>query len=112
MINLFVAPLTADPGTTTGSSWITFLPLVALVVAFYFFVIRPQQKQEKKKRSMLGALKTGDLINTVGGIYGRIVEMADDVVTIEVGSEKTRLVVARWAVANVDNGEKSDKDSK
>jgi len=99
--------MAAEPAAGGASQWITFLPLVALVGAFYFFVIRPQQKQEKKKRAMLGALQTGDLINTVGGIYGRIVDINDDVVTIEVGTDKVKLTVARWAVANVDTGDKS-----
>ena len=51
---------------------------------------------------MLAALKVGDRICTIGGIYGTISNIKDDVLTVEVGAEKTKLVFARWAIRNVE----------
>ncbi|MDI9475769.1 MAG: preprotein translocase subunit YajC [Natronincolaceae bacterium] len=75
-------------------------PLGVLVV-FYFILIRPQQKKDKKIREMRGNLKVGDEIITIGGIYGKIIKIKDDIVTIEVGSDKTKLPTTRWAVGTV-----------
>ncbi|MCD5410691.1 MAG: preprotein translocase subunit YajC [Clostridiales bacterium] len=80
------------------TSWL--LPLGFLGV-FYFFLIRPQQKKEKKIKEMRSALKVGEMITTIGGIYGKIVNLKEDYVTIEVGSEKTKIVVTRWAIGSI-----------
>ncbi len=67
----------------------------------YFMMIRPQQKKEKKIREMRSNLTVGADIITIGGIYGKITKIKDDVITIEVGADKTKLVIARWAIGNV-----------
>lgn len=80
------------------------LPIVALLGVFYFLLLRPQQKQQKKVREMLSALKVGDRIKTIGGIYGRIVKIKDeDFITIEVGPDKVNLVFDRKAISTVEN---------
>ena len=79
-----------------------FLPFVVLIVVFYFFLIRPQRKKDKEAKTMLDNLKVGDRICTIGGIYATIVRIKDDVLTIEVGEQKTQMVFARWAVRNVE----------
>lgn len=79
------------------ASWL--LPLGFLGV-FYFFLIRPQQKKEKKIKEMRSALKVGETITTIGGICGKITSLKEDFVTIEVGSEKTKIVVTRWAIGS------------
>ena len=63
------------------------LPLVAMFVIFYFLLIRPQQKRAKEHKSMLEALKRGDEVVTSGGMLGRVNNIADDVVTVEVAPE-------------------------
>ncbi|MGI6116193.1 preprotein translocase subunit YajC [Clostridium sp. BSD2780061688b_171218_E8] len=83
-------------------------PIVLLVVLFYFFLIRPQQKREKKTKEMLASIKAGDRITTIGGIYARVVEAHDDVLVVEVGADKTKLMIARWAVRNLED---SDADN-
>ena len=85
-----------------GSIIAQFLPFVVLIVVFYFFLIRPQRKKDKEAKAMLDNLKVGDRICTIGGIYGTIVRIKDDVLTIEVGEQKTQMVFARWAVRNVE----------
>ncbi|NLZ92166.1 MAG: preprotein translocase subunit YajC [Clostridiales bacterium] len=76
------------------------LPIILLVV-FYFLIIAPQKKKEKKIREMRAALKEGDQIVTIGGIMGKIVSVKEDVVTVEVGSDKVKLKFAKWAVGSV-----------
>ena len=81
---------------------VQFLPMILIFVIFYFMLIRPQRKKDKEAKKMLENLKVGDRICTIGGIYGTIVRIKDDVLTIEVGEQKTQLVFARWAVRNVE----------
>ena len=85
-----------------AATLIQILPLVLIFVVFYFVLIRPQRKKDKEAKKMLESLKVGDRICTIGGIYGTIVRIKDDVLTIEVGEQKTQLVFARWAVRNVE----------
>ena len=72
---------------------------------FYFLIIRPQQKRDKQVKEMRSSLKAGDNIVTVGGIHGKITKIKEDVLTIEVGADKTKLQIARWAVGNLNKNE-------
>ena len=65
------------------TSW----PILLMVVIFYFLLWRPQKKQQKERASLLGSLKKGQKIVTIGGIYGEIVELDDEKVKVQV-SEK------------------------
>ena len=78
------------------TSW----PILLKVVIFYFLLWRPQKKQQKERASLLGSLKKGQKIVTIGGIYGEIVELDDEKVKVQV-SEKVEFTFARTAVANV-----------
>ena len=80
-------------------SWI--LPYAVVIAAFYFFLIRPQQKRDKATKAMREGVKEGDEIVTIGGIYGKVVNAKEDVLTIEVGADKVKLKIARWAVGKV-----------
>ena len=73
-----------------------------MMAVIFFQLIRPQRKKNKEAKAMLDNLKVGDRICTIGGIYGTIVRIKDDVLTIEVGEQKTQMVFARWAVRNVE----------
>ena len=75
------------------TSW----PILLMVVIFYFLLWRPQQKE---RANLLGSLKKGQKIVTIGGIYGEIVELDDEKVKVQV-SEKVELTFARSAIANV-----------
>lgn len=96
----------AEAGAAEGSSLLMMLvqmvPLLLIVVVFYFMLIRPQRKKDKKVKEMLSALKKGDRVTTIGGIHGTIDGIKDDTVTLAVGAEKTKLVMARWAIRSVD----------
>ena len=97
---------TAADGTTTASAGVEMLgmllPLVLMFVVFYFFLIRPQKKKDKKVKDMLAALKPGDRICTIGGIYGTIKSIKDDTIELSVGREDTKMIVARWAIRTVE----------
>ena len=81
---------------------VQFLPMILIFVVFWFMLIRPQRKKDKEAQQMLKNLKVGDRICTIGGIYGTIIRIKDDVLTVEVGDAKTQMVFARWAVKNID----------
>ena len=80
-------------------------PLVLMGVIFYFMLIRPQRKKDKKVKEMLAALKKGDRVTTIGGIYGTIDRIKDDTIVLIVGQRNqapTEMTVARWAIRQVD----------
>ena len=80
----------------------SFLPMILIFVVFYFFLIRPQRKKDKQVKDMLANLKVSDRICTIGGIYGTIVNIKDDTITLSVGKDNVQLVVARWAIRSVE----------
>jgi preprotein translocase subunit YajC len=68
-----------------GSGWMQQLFLFGgIAIVFYFFMIRPQQKKQKNQKSFISDIKKGDHIVTIGGIHGRIAEMDDDTITLDV----------------------------
>lgn len=82
------------------NSLMSFLPLIAIVVVFYFFMIRPQMKKAKEQKKYIESLKKGDKILTIGGIYGKIVEVREDgsiVMEVEDGS---KMRISKNAVSN------------
>ena len=87
----------------TGSLISTVLMMVAMVAIFYFLLIRPQRKKDKQVKDMLAALKVGDRICTIGGLYGTIAALKDDTVTLTMGSLQNTIVIARWAIRSVEN---------
>lgn len=79
-----------------------FLPLILMLVVFYFLIIRPQQKRQRERMAMLDALKKGDKVVTIGGLHGTIVDLNDDQVVLRV-NENTKLTFERNAVNMVLN---------
>ena len=93
---------TLSTGATIVYYAVQFVPMILIFVVFYFLLIRPQRKKDKEAKAMLDNLKVGDRICTIGGIYATIVRIKDDVLTVEVGEQKTQMMIARWAVRNVE----------
>ena len=81
----------------------SLLPMILIFVVFYFFLIRPQKKKDKQIKEMLNNLKKGDRICTIGGIYGTIVSLKDDTVTLAVGKDNLSMVLKRSAIATVED---------
>jgi preprotein translocase subunit YajC len=75
--------------------------MVAMFAVFYFLIIRPQKKREKKVNEMRNSLEEGNEIVTIGGIAGTVAHIKDDMVTIEVGADRTKLTVMKWAIGSV-----------
>ncbi len=100
MVNWGYAAAQAAPGGAEGGgTMISFvLPMVFMVVIFYFLLIRPQQKKAKEHKALLDNLKVDDVIMTSGGIIGKIVNIDDQLVSLEV-ADKVRIRVARPYVA-------------
>ena len=74
-----------------GTDWMGYLPMVAIAVVFYFFMIRPQMKRSKEAKAFRDGLGVGDKIITSGGIHGKVLEMNDTTVLIATESGKLRL---------------------
>lgn len=86
------------------------IPLGFLAI-FYFLIIKPQKSKEKKIKEMRNNLSVGDEIITIGGIYGKVVKIKEDVLTIEVGADKNKLIITKWAVGNLaESSMKSSED--
>ena len=89
-------------GTIVGLAG-TLFPLIIMFVLMYFLMIRPEKKRKKKEQEMLAALKRGDRICTIGGIYGTIADIKDDTITLTVGRDNMSMVVTRWAIRSVED---------
>ena len=79
----------------------SFMPLILMIVIFYFMLIRPQQKREKQFRAMLASLQSGDTVITNSGIEGKIVSVKDEEVVIETGADRIKLTFKKWAIKEV-----------
>jgi len=86
-----------------GSLFNPTILMVLLLVGMFALMIIPQRRRDKKIKDMLNSLKPGDRVRTIGGIYGTIGSIKDDVVTLLVGPDKVRLVFARGAIASVED---------
>ena len=77
------------------------IPLVLIIVVFYFFMIRPQMKKQKDAKKFVESIKKGDKIVTIGGIFGKIVEVNDNYYTIEVeGGNKLKILKSAISMEN------------
>jgi preprotein translocase subunit YajC len=81
-----------------GADWSFFLMMGLLMVVFYFFMIRPQQKKAKDARKFRESLQKGTKVVTIGGLHGKVVEVADSTILLEVDSN-VRLRFEKSAIA-------------
>jgi len=100
-VNMFAYASTTSSASGGYPSWMSWVIILVMFAAIYFLTIRPQNKRDKEARKMRESLKPGDEIVTIGGIYGKVVRVADDRVIIMVGSEKTKLEMAKSAISQV-----------
>ncbi len=87
-------------GTGTSGSpnpLTSLLPLILIIVVFYFFMIRPQVKRQKELKNYRNALGRGDKVITTGGIYGKITDIKDQTVTVEI-AENIRVRIDKNAI--------------
>ena len=77
-----------------------FAPILVMVLIFYFLLYRPQKKARQERDAMLSALKIGSRVITIGGIYGTIVNMNDEVVRLKI-ADNVEILVARPSISGV-----------
>ncbi len=95
----------SDASASCGGSsnlLMMLLPLAMIVVLLVVMII-PQRRRDKKVKDMLSSLKQGDRVRTIGGIYGTISSVKDDVIVLSVGPDKVKLVFARGAISQVED---------
>lgn len=82
---------------------VAFLPMILMLVVFYFILIRPQKKKEKKLREMIEALRVGDEVASIGGIHGKIARIKDNVLVLEtgIGTMKSYIAIERSAISRL-----------
>ena len=90
----------ATGATSQTDTLLTFLPMVAIFVVFYFLLIRPQQKKQKEARAMLESLEKGNEVVTAGGILGRIVKLDEQYATVEV-APNVQMTVQRGSISQL-----------
>lgn len=98
----------ASGGGSGSSSLLTFVPFILIFVIFYFLLIRPQQKKQKEVKALLDALKKGDKIVTTSGIWGTVVNLGKETVTLQI-ADNTKIKLQRENIARV-RGEDEEKD--
>jgi preprotein translocase subunit YajC len=94
------AALLAQAQTGSAGGLTLFLPLILIMVIFYFLMIMPAQRRQKKVSEMLKNLKNGDKVITNGGIYGTIVGLEGDAVQLRI-AEQVKIKVSRSAIAGL-----------
>jgi preprotein translocase subunit YajC len=98
-LNQLFVLMAPQPGGQ-GGGLMSFLPLLAIIVVFYFFMIRPQMKKAKDQKKYIENLKKGDRILTIGGIYGKVVDVREDGTLIMEVEDGTKMKVSKTAVSN------------
>ena len=86
---------------STASMGMMILWMVVIFGVMYFLMIRPQKKKDKEIKEMRNSLTVGDEIVTIGGICGKIVKTKDESLVIQVGADKVKFEIMRWAVSKV-----------
>ncbi len=81
-----------------GSS---ILMIVVMIAIFYFMLIRPESKRKKEAENMRSALKKGDYLTTIGGLYGRVVAITDQTVVLETSEDRVRVEFVKAAINQV-----------
>ena len=84
---MLISPAYAQAAAGGEASMMSFLPLILMFVVLYFLMIRPQMRRAKEHKAMVAALAKGDEVVTAGGVVGKITEVTDAYVTVDIGSE-------------------------
>ena len=99
----------ADSAVGTGGMAGMIIWIVVLFAIMYFLMIRPQQKETKKKSAMIAALEVGDTVLTTSGFYGTVIDITDDTVIVEFGSNKNcRIPMQKASISMVEKPETAE----
>ena len=100
-MNFIFALDAAQPAGGLGAMF-PLLMIGVMLIAMYFFAIRPQKKQEKAVNEMRNALSVGDEVTTIGGIIGKVVSIKEETCVIETSHERTKIRILKSAISRVD----------
>ncbi|RMD70747.1 MAG: preprotein translocase subunit YajC [Gammaproteobacteria bacterium] len=99
-MSFFISDAWAQAGQQPGAGFMSFVPLIIIFVVFYLLLIRPQMKKAKEHRKMVESLAKGDEVVTNGGLLGRITEVGENFVEIEI-ADGVRVKVQKHAIASL-----------
>ena len=102
MVN-FLTATGGNPMTTT------IIMLAVMFGLLYFMMIRPENKRKKEAEQMRSSVKTGDMITTIGGIVGTVVNVKEDKFVIETGADQVRIELAKWALSSNETAAEAKK---
>ena len=85
------------------------IPLLLMVLVFYFMLIRPENKRKKEAEELRSSLKEGDKITTIGGIVGTVVNVKEDRFVNETGADQVRIEFLKWALSSNDTATEAAK---
>lgn len=100
--------LTADEAAVAaGSGGIVMIVYIIIIVAFFYFIlIRPQKKEQKRVSAMLAEMSVGDCVLTTSGFYGIVIDITDDTIIVEFGSNKNcRIPMQKSAIAQIEKAD-------
>ena len=86
--------------TAQGGGMTAIIMIVAMIAVFYFLMIRPENKRKKEAEQMRSAVKTGDVVTTIGGIIGTVVNVKDDKFVMETSADQVRIELEKWAISS------------
>ena len=97
---LIASAMAQDAAADAPSMLGTFIPLILIIVIFWFLLIRPQMKRNKEHRELVSSLSAGDEVVTAGGLLGRITQVGDSFVTVKL-SDSVEVKVQKHSIAQV-----------
>ena len=102
LLTLLAQTQTGPPGSAAspGGGFNLFIPLIFVLIIFYFIGIRPQARRQKEQQKLIGALKTGDRVVTSSGIHGLIANVKDSTVIVKV-ADNVKIEMEKSAIASV-----------
>ena len=95
---------------TAAGGMTSIIMIVAMIAVFYFLMIRPENKRKKEAEQMRAAVKTGDVITTIGGIIGTVVNVKDDKFVMETSADQVRIEFTKWAISTNDSADAAAKE--
>ena len=87
-------------GNETVAALANFAPILLMLLIFYFLLYRPQKNAQKQREAMLNSLKVGNRVITIGGIYGTIVSLTDEIVRLKI-ADNVEIEMARGSISNI-----------
>ncbi len=95
--------LTSGPLSGLGGTGIMVIYVVAILGFFYFMSIRPQKKEQERLKAMIDAMEVGDYVVTTSGFYGMVIDISEDMVIVEFGSNKNcRIPMKKSAITQIE----------